>query len=249
MLKSGIMESGSLINSKKGTPQGGVASPLLANIYLHYVLDLWFEKRFKKSSNRYMQLIRYSDDFVVLFENKVDAERFLKELKERLGKFKLSIAEDKTRLIEFGRNVYERCKRNKMKTSTFNFLGFTHYFAKSRKGKIIASHKTSKETLRRKLKVMKEWLRMMRTKAPFNEWLPKLKLKLVGHYNYFGISGNYRCVNQFYRKVVILIYRWMNRRSQKKSTSWMSFLRYIREIDPLPKPRIAVNLYTLGAKL
>lgn len=244
LLKSGIMESGSLIKSDKGTPQGGVASPLLANIYLHYVLDLWFEKKFRKSSNRYMQLIRYSDDFVVLFESKNDAERFLGELKERLAKFNLSIAEDKTRLIEFGKRAYERCQRNGTKASTFNFLGFTHYYGKSRKGVTIAWHKTAKDNLRRKIKMMKEWLRAARVKVPFNEWIPILRLKLIGHYNYFGISGNYRCLRQYYRKVTSLIFKWLNRRSDKKSVKRSTFRNYL-QLMPLPMPRIVVNLYTL----
>ena len=242
LLKAGIMEEGKLIGSDQGTPQGGVASPLLANIYLHYVLDLWFEKKFRKGNRNYMQQIRYCDDFIVLFESQKDAVCFLKELKERLAKFKLSVAEDKTRLIEFGKRAYQRCQRNGTRASTFNFLGFTHYYGKSRKDKIIAWHKTAKENLCRKLRAMKGWLRAMRVKAPFNEWIPILKSKLIGHYNYFGVSGNYRCLWQYYRKTVSLIFKWVNRRSDKESMTMSTFINYL-QFNPLPKPRIAVNFY------
>ena len=242
LLKAGIMEEGKWLSSEKGTPQGGVASPLLANIYLHYVLDLWFEKKFRNSCHNYMRLIRYCDDFIVLFATRKDAERFLIELKERLARFKLSVAEDKTSLIEFGKRVYERHQRSGTKASTFSFLGFTHYYGKSRKGKIIAGHKTAKENLRRKLRTMKDWLRMIKEKASLKELVPSIKAKLLGHYNYFGISGNFRCVRQFYSRVLCLIIKWMNRRSERKSMDWPAFHNYLR-FNPLPLPRITVSLY------
>lgn len=243
LLKAGIMEDGKLMNNEKGTPQGGVASPLLANIYLHYVLDLWFEKKFRSRTRNYMRLIRYCDDFVVLFAARKDAGRFLVELKERLAKFKLSIAEDKTRLIEFGKRAYERHQRNGTKASTFSFLGFTHYFGRSRKGKIVAGHKTAKENLRRKLRLAKDWLRKMRVKASLKDVMHLLKAKLLGHYNYFGISGNYRCIKQFYDRVLFLVFKWMNRRSERKSMDWPTFVNRLR-FNPLPAPRITVNFYT-----
>ena len=138
------MENGAYVDSSSGAPQGGVISPLLANIYLHYVLDLWFESKYKASSRSYMELIRYCDDFVVLFESQKDAERFLEELRKRLAKFGLEVAEDKTRILEFGRNAYNRSKRSGNKVSSFNFLGFCHYCRDSRNGKFIMGHKTGK---------------------------------------------------------------------------------------------------------
>ena len=243
-LKAGIMENGIYRNNELGTQQGGNLSPLLANIYLHYVLDLWFEKEFKSTSQNYMQQIRYSDDFIVLFASQKDAERFVIELKSRLSKFGLEVAPDKTRIIKFGKWEYERCNKLGIKSQTFNFLGFTHYFHKSRNGKTIAGHKTSKDNLRRKLLQMKEWIRNRRNLLPLKDWMPAIKSKLTGHYNYFGVSGNARCLQQYYRQTTSLIFKWLNRRSQRKSMNWSQFTNYL-QMYPLPQPRIMVNFYTL----
>lgn len=241
-LKAGVIEDGVFIDVDKGAPQGGIISPVLSNIYLHYVLDLWFEKKFKTNSSNYMQLIRFCDDFVVTFESRKDAEKFLVELRERFAKFGLEVAEDKSRLIEFGKKSFKKHEWNKTKSSSFNFLGFTHFMKKSRYDFIIMGHKTSKENLRRKLQGMKEWFRVARAKIPFSEWIPVLKSKLTGHYNYFGLSGNFRCLIQFYKQVILLMYKWMNRRSQRKSIDWSSFRDHL-QIYSLPQPRITVDLY------
>ena len=240
-LKAGVMENGVYAHSDQGSPQGGIISPLLANIYLHYVLDLWFEKKYKTSSGNYMELIRYCDDFVVLFESQKDAKRFLEELRERLAKFGLEVAEDKTRLLEFGRNAYNRSQRTGIKADSFNFLGFTHYCKSSRNGKFIMGHKTSKDNLKRKLCELKNYVKAMRT-VPLGMWMPTLKRKLSGHYNYFGISGNYRCIYQYYKQVISITFKWLNRRSQRKSFNWLEFRNYLQG-NPLPPPRIMVNLY------
>jgi len=241
-LKAGVVEEGVFMESDKGAPQGGVVSPLLSNIYLHYVLDLWFEKKFKTTSGNYMQLIRFCDDFVVTFESRKDADRFLTELRERFSKFGLEVAEDKTQLIEFGKKAFMKCERSNTKPLTFDFLGFTHFIKKSRNGFPIIVHKTSGVNLRRKIKAMKDWLRFIRTKTPSHEWFPILKAKLTGHYNYFGLSGNYRCLKQFYSQVISLVFKWINRRSQKKSMNWSAFMNYL-QIFPLPQPRITLDLY------
>ena len=246
-LKGGVMEDGVYTDSESGTPQGGIVSPLLANIYLHYVLDLWFDRKFKKSSKSYMEIVRYCDDFVVLFERQNDAIRFLDELKERLAKFGLQVAEDKTRLLEFGRKAYYRSRTSDTKANSFNFLGFTHYWKSSRQGKFIMGHKTSKDNLRRKLSDMKSWIKAMRTK-PQILWFDTLKRKLSGHYNYFGISGNYRCLCQYYTQVVRLLYKWLNRRSQKRSFNWQEFHGFL-QMNPLPQPRIMVDIYTFKPKM
>ena len=133
-LKAGIMEAGKVQASIKGTPQGGVVSPILANIYLHYVLDLWFDVRFEPESKGFIRLIRYCDDFVMTCESQHDQKRFMMELEERLSKFGLEISKEKTRSIEFGRRVWEQAQRNNRKVPTFDFLGFTHYCGKTRKG-------------------------------------------------------------------------------------------------------------------
>jgi group II intron reverse transcriptase/maturase len=191
-LKAGIVEEGKWIKSLVGTPQGGVISPLLANIYLHYVLDLWFEKKIRPKAKGYVQMIRYCDDFVVACESRKDAEQFLTELRERFSKFGLSLSKDKTKIVRFGRREWKRSKVTGEKLSTFNFLGFTHYCTTSRRGKFIVGHKTSKQSLASKLRETKEWIKKVRSMLPLRDWWPILKAKLTGHYNYFGISGNMR---------------------------------------------------------
>jgi len=244
-LKAGIVEEGILNKSTVGTPQGGVVSPVLANIYLHYVLDLWFEKKFKPSSKGYMQMIRYADDFVVASESEKDAVQFLKELEERLSKFGLRVSKEKTKIQKFGRRVWERAKQTKEKLSTFNFLGFTNYCTASRKGKFIMGHKTSQQNSMRKLKETKIWLKQVRSQIPMKEWWPILRAKLIGHYNYFGISGNFRSIQQFYNRVMWMAFKWINRRSQKKSMTWEKYQQYL-QWNPLPQPRIYHSLYTLS---
>lgn len=147
-LKAGYFEEGAVHGSPIGTPQGGIASPLLANIYLHYALDLWLERIFKRTCRGYMVPIRYCDDFVVCFENRKEAERFLRELSERLEKFGLEMSPDKTRILAFGRRAWQQAKRYNRKVETFNFLGFTHYCGTSRRGHFIIGHKTLKQNLR-----------------------------------------------------------------------------------------------------
>ena len=242
-LKAGVMEEGNLLASNVGTPQGGVISPLLANIYLHYVLDLWFEKRIKPRSKGYMELIRYCDDFVVCCESEHDAKDFLVSLKQRLSKFNLEVAEDKTQLLKFGRRAWQLAQKHKEKVATFNFLGFTHYCTKSRRGKFIMGHRTSKENLSRKLKEAKIWLKKVRNQRRLTEWWPVLKAKLIGHYNYFGISGNFHCLKKFYSRIFSMVFTWINRRSQKKSMTFDQYLKYL-EYNPLPTPRICYALYS-----
>ena len=245
ILKSGVMESGDYQASTQGTPQGGNLSPLLANIYLHYVLDVWFEKKFKPRSKGHVELIRYCDDFVVCCESKHDAQKFLDELTQRLDKFGLEISEEKTQIIRFGRRVWQQARRRKEKVPTFNFLGFTHYCNASRRGYFMMGHKTSKENLSRKLKEIKIWLKSVRNLLRLKDWWPVLKAKLTGHYNYFGISGNYRCLWQFYRQVKCLLFKWINRRSQKKSMTVEVYQNYLQFI-PLPVPKICRSFYTLS---
>lgn len=242
-LKAGVMEGGEVSPSTVGTPQGGVISPLLANIYLHYVLDLWFEKIIKPQSKGYMELIRYCDDFVVCCESEHDAKHFLETLIQRLSKFGLEVAEDKTKILKFGRRVWQLAQKRHEKIESFDFLGFTHYCKKSRGGKFIMGHKTQKESLSRKLKETKEWLKRIRNQIVLKDWWPILKAKLTGHYNYFGISGNYRCLEQYYKAMFSMVFKWINRRSQKKSMTFEKYCKYL-EHNPLPMPRICYALYT-----
>lgn len=236
-LKAGIMEAGAWQASDEGTPQGGVVSPMLANIYLHYVLDVWFEKEFQTQARGYVKLIRYADDFVMACESKYDADRFMIELEDRLAKFNLEISKEKTRSIKFGRRVWEQAQRDGAKVATFNFLGFTHYCGKSRKGWFVMGHKTSKKSLNSKLKGNNEWLRSIRSIVPLKELWPIIKSKLIGHYNYFGINGNMRCLTQYFRRMTSMVFKWINRRSQRKSMNWKQFNEYL-DWNPLPIPRI-----------
>ncbi len=241
-LKAGVVETGHYEATKQGTPQGGIVSPVLANIYLHYVLDLWFEKKFKPESRGCIKLIRFCDDFVVCCESKVDAEEFLELLKQRLSKFGLEVSENKTRVVKFGRREWQQAIREKRRTESFNFLGFTHYGAKSRKGRLIMGHKTSKLNLARKLKEIKEWLKRVCNCIRLKDWWQILRTKLMGHYNYFGISGNYWRLKQFYTSVIKLAFKWINRRSQRKSMNWEQYVHY-RQVNPLPKPKVYFSLY------
>jgi len=246
ILKAGVMEEGQYHASELGTPQGGIISPLLANIYLHYVLDIWFERIFKLETKGYTQMIRYADDFVVCCESENDAKEFLKSLEERFAKFGLSLSVEKTKIIKFGRHAWKLSQKSGNKPDTFNFLGFAHYCAKSRGGYFVVGHKTAKENLNRKLKETQRWIKDVRGILPLKAWWPTLKAKLRGHYNYFGVSGNMRCLNQFYYKVIKMAFKWINRRSQRKSMTWEMFTQYL-QWNPLPMPRIYHTLYAMKA--
>ena len=237
MLIAGVMENNKVKVSNDGTPQGGIVSPILANIYLHYALDLWVELIFQKQAKGHVQLIRYCDDFVVVCEAEQDAVQFLQQLEERLSKFKLQISEEKTRIIRFGKNAWKQAKRTGKKIKSFDFLGFTHYCKASRKGWLVLGHKTSKGRLAGKLKSFNQWLKNARNLSTMEEWWKFVRLKLIGHYNYFGINGNMRCLKQYYNRAKSICFKWLNRRSQKKSMTWKQFLKYI-QWNPLPEPRV-----------
>lgn len=245
-LKAGMIEEGKLIEMDKGTPQGGILSPLLANIYLHYILDLWLERVIKKQLRGFAQLIRYADDFIVCFQSGNEAKAFSEKLKQRLGLFGLKIAEDKARIIEFGRYVWQRAQEQGTKPATFDFLGFTHYCGKSRRGGFKLGRKTANSKFRQKMKAINIWLKNVRNAMKLEEWWPLLGLKLTGHYRYYGVSGNSEAINTFYYQTRRLVYKWINRRSQKKSYNWAQFERFLK-FNPLPKPRIYQALYTLSS--
>ncbi|KKP25016.1 MAG: reverse transcriptase [candidate division TM6 bacterium GW2011_GWF2_30_66] len=192
ILKAGELENSKITISEEGTPQGGIISPILANVYLHYVLDLWFEKSFKPRARGYVQLIRYCDDFVVVCESEHDANDFLTQLKNRFAKFNLEVSPEKTQILKFGRAAWKRSKQTGEKVKTFDFLGFTHYCTKSRKGWFIMAHKTAKDGLASKLKDFNGWLIDNRNMLPLDVLWKHARIKLMGHFNYFGINGNMR---------------------------------------------------------
>lgn len=223
MLKSGVLENGLIQASDEGVPQGGNLSPLLSNVYLHYGLDIWFERRFKRTCRGEAYYFRYADDFLACFQYREDAERFLKELAVRLAQFSLELEPTKTKLLEFGRFAVERTKRAGRKPGTFEFLGFTHYCGQTRMGSFKVKRKTSKKKYRTKLKEIKEWLQRERSWMKKGELLRQAKLKLVGHRNYYAITDNEEMCSSFRYQVEQLLYKWLNRQSQKRSYNWEQF--------------------------
>lgn len=245
-LKAGVMEEGEWQESDKGTPQGGVLSPVLANVYLHYALDLWLEKRIKRRYEGLVEIVRYCDDFIICVQHKHEAEQLMRELCERLRQFGLEVSAEKTRLIEFGRYAEQNARRRGGKPGGFSFLGFTHYCDRTRKGAFKVGRKTDGKKLRAKIKEMNVWLKAIRNRYQVREWWQVLRAKLNGHYRYYGVSGNYRSIRSYYWETTDLVFKWLNRRSQRKSMNWASFGKYLARF-PLPRPRIYHNLYTLSS--
>lgn len=242
-LKSGVMQEEKYCPTVKGTPQGGIISPVLANIYLHYVLDLWLEKVAKQQINGEVQIIRYADDFIIALQYKDQAEKLLEMLKQRLAKFGLSLSEEKTRIIEFGRFAKENCqKRGEGKPKTFDFLGLTHFCSITRDGRFKLAVKTSHQRIKRSIKAINDYLKRVRNLLKQKTIWEQLAVKLQGHYHYYGISGNYESIKQFYQRTTFLTYKWLNRRSQKQSFNWINFYQYLSR-HPLPKPKLTFQIY------
>lgn len=234
-LKAGIMESGVRYDTPAGTPQGGVCSPIIGNVYLHYVLDLWFEKIVRKRSKGKAYMICYADDSVFCFQYEEDARAFYEALKGRLAKFKLEVAEEKTKIIRLNKNGGNE-------EDSFDFLGFTHYVDKGKKIKI----KTSKIKYRASLLRCKMWMKENRTK-PTREFMKTLYKKLQGHINYYGMTYNTRQVKNFMDEVRTLIFKWLNRRSQTRSFNWEGFVLFMKKY-PLPRLQGKMKpLWELGA--
>ncbi len=228
-LKSGIMEEGKFIESDKGTPQGSLISPILANVYLHYVLDMWFEVVVKKYCKGYCGMVRYADDFVCCFEFEEEAQEFFTKLVERLKKFNLEIEVSKSKIIKFGRNAGAD-------KGTFDFLGFTFINGRDRKGKYQIIRRTSNKRMGAKLKAVNEWLKENRH-MPIPEMVKKLNQKLIGHYRYYGIIGNYCKLAIFRRYVITRMKVWLGRRSQKAKMNWEKFSK-IMKFNPIAEPKI-----------
>ncbi len=224
-LKAGVMENGKYLDSESGSPQGNGASPVLANIYLHYVLDNWFDVIVQRQCQGQCYLIRYADDFVCCFQNKYEAEVYRQRLEERFAKYGLSLAEEKTKILEFGRFAAEnRRRRGEGKPETFDFLGFTFYCGMDGKKQFFRCRvKTSKKKFRSKVLRMKEWIKSHRM-MPVGELIRKINEKLAGHYQYYGVTDNMREVKNFQNATKWLIFKWLNRRSQRRSYTLDSFL-------------------------
>jgi RNA-directed DNA polymerase len=231
-LNAGIMEKRNLYYTDSGTPQGGVISPLLSNIYLHEVLDKWFVKEVKPRMEGEVFLIRFADDAVIGFKRKEDANKVMRVLGKRFAKYGLKIHPEKTKMIRFDRSK---------ESETFDFLGFTHYWGKSRKGYIVVMKKTAKDRLRKSIKKINTWCKENRHES-VNEQFKNLNKKLIGHYGYYGITCNYRSISQFYRAVRRIWYKWLDRRTDKSHMNWGKFKNLLNAY-PLSKPRIVHSVF------
>jgi RNA-directed DNA polymerase len=233
----GVIDEGRLIVTETGTGQGQVISPLLANIYLHHVLDEWFEKEVKPRIKGEAYLIRYADDFILCFQYRADAEKVQGVLRKRFEKFGLTLHPDKTRLIEFGREALAKSEeQGGPKPETFDFLGFTHICKRSRRGNFTVHVRTMRKRLRRSLKKVTAWCQEHRH-DPVAEQQAALNRKLRGHYQYYGRSTNYRSLLQFYRTVQRIWKKWLNRRTRGDTLNWTKF-KHLLNRHPLLCPRI-----------
>ena len=243
-LKAGIMENGNYCTSEYGTPQGSILSPVLANIVMYYGIILFVDK-IKKESVGYVEIINYADDMVLCFQYRKIAEETYKQLKRRLRQIGLEFAEDKTRLIEFGRFAEENSKKQrKRKPETFDFLGFTHYCSRSDKdGHFRVKRKTARKKFKQKIQEYKIWIKQNRNN-PLVEIIATTRRKLTGHYNYYGITDNIISLKRYRQEVTSLLYKWLNRRSQRKSYNSEEFSQLLK-IFELPEPKIKVNIYAI----
>lgn len=244
-LKAGVIEDGCRKVSKKGTPQGGVISPLLANVYLHEVLDTWFEREVRPRLRGRCFLVRYADDAVLGFTTKADAERVLAVLPKRFAKFGLTLHPTKTRLIEFKPNRSSDSSdddpRPRGPKRTFTFLGFTHYWGRSRKGRPTVKRKTAASSLTRALNAIRQWCRRCRHLPVKTQWRALCR-KLQGHYAYYGITGNSRSMGLFLEETKRIWRLWLSRRSQSAYLNWPTFVGLLTRY-PLPCPRVVHSTY------
>ena len=241
-LKAGIMKDYHFEESESGVGQGSICSPILANIYMHYVLVWWFKEIVVPKQKGYAGIVVYADDFVCCFQYKEEAKQFYEWLKHRMEHFGLELEEEKSRLIEFGRFAEENCRKRGTKPETFNFLGFTHYCSKSKNGKFRVKRKTSRKKFARKCKEVHKLIGTMRPMKT-KDIIAKLNQILVGYYHYYGITDNSERIGAFRYNVMKSLFHWLNRRSQKKSYNWVEFLNMIDTAYPLAKARIYVSIY------
>ncbi len=222
-LKAGILDlDNHVINPATGCPQGGIISPILANIYLHYALDKWVEKIVKPQSKGEVYFCRYADDFVCMFQYKEEAEKFYGNLGGRLGKFKLELAEEKTKILKFSRF-------NKSNSERFDFLGFEFYWDVSRNGKDLVKRRTSRGKLRKALLNFKEWIRKSRS-IRLGRMFNTLNNKFRGYFNYYGLIGNSKSIRSYFQQALMILFKWLNRRSQRRSMDWKTFNQAVKRL-------------------
>jgi len=232
-LSAGVWEEGRIECSEDGTPQGGVVSPILSNVYLHEVMDSWFDKEVKPRMRGRVHIVRWADDILLAFEYETDAKRVQEVLPKRFAKYGLTVHPTKTRLTEF-RPPKGKDRKGK---GSFDLLGFTHYWGKSLKGNWVVKRKTASKRLRSRVKAVAKWCRDNRHEKVRDQH-QILKRKLTGHYQYYGITGNFRSLANFLFEVQRVWFKWLSRRAQKKTLTWNKFTQ-ILQTYPLPKPRIA----------
>jgi hypothetical protein len=241
-LKAGVLEDGALTYPETGTPQGGVISPLLANIFLHEVLDTWFEAQVRPRLTGRARLIRFADDFVIIFEREVDAHRVLDVLPKRFGKYGLTLHPEKTRLVPFRRPRKQPTRTER--PGTFDLLGFTHYWGTSRKGNWVVQRKTARSRFSRAVKRIADWCRRYRH-LPVSLQHASLVHKLRGHDAYYGITGNARALVRLRHHVKATWRRWLSLRSQRARLTWAAFQALCRRF-PLPPARVVHSVYRVA---
>jgi len=241
MLKAGIMEDGLVRASEEGTSQGSILSPLLSNIYLHYVLDLWFRWKIRKQCRGEAYYYRFADDFLACFQHKGDAQDFMKQLRQRLKDFGLELAEEKTQCIEFGRFARENARRYGQKPKEFTFLGFTHYCGKTKKGYFKVKRRTSRKKFNISIKNFSDWARRGRCVLRKGEMLRRAKARVTGHLNYYAITDNSKRCNSYVYHVTCILFKWLNRKSQRRSYTWEGYNQALEWVG-WPKPNIRKDL-------
>jgi group II intron reverse transcriptase/maturase len=244
-LKAGVLEDGQLRRAEGGTPQGGVISPLLANIYLHEVLDRWFVEQVQPRMWGPVFLIRYADDFVMVFADESDARRVMDVLPKRFAKYGLTLHPEKTRLIDYRRSHEPNVGGGGGKPPTFDFLGFTHYWGRSRKGRPIVQRKTARTRFARSLKRVATWCKRNRH-LPIADQHRYLSAVLLGHFSYYGLTGNGRAINVFRERLRRIWHYWLRRRSQRRCLTWDRFAR-LQKRFPLPPSKVVHSIYRHAA--
>lgn len=241
-LKAGIMDKGKYVATEEGSAQGNIISPVLANIYMHFVLVLWYKEVIEKRADGNTFLVVYADDFIAGFQYQREAEAYYKALKDRMNKFGLELESSKSKIIKFGKYAEQSRKQlGEGKPETFDFLGFTFYCSKTRQGNPCIKVKTSKKKFKQKVKAMKVWLYENRD-MKVRDLMDKLNIKLLGHYRYYGVSHNSTMLANFRQRTIEYLFKILNRRSNRRSYNWVGFTEMIRHYK-ISYPKIYVSLF------